>query len=436
MAYELSGILLERRRRRASRASRGPMLPRLSRFLFSTWWGWATVAAVVAVTLAAVAFVVLPSIPVLTAACELPLELRVLASPESYPAIQGAADQYSNEQLDDNGCRTVHLAVYPAPTGAVLRAFGQADHWAQPVDAAGSTDSPCPGAPTAPGASDPTTPVVESGMAGLSAPGRDIGPQPDIWFPDSTVDVQRAEECLPPGSVRFDEPVSVARSPLVWGVPDLRRAFSFPEQLQQLQELREAVTTAGLTLVRPNPTTSTAGLLHSVGLYKAVTDSPNGQLSPDGDRGAVQIIEDSLVEQGVTLADTADLLCNLDPEAPLPAVLVSERALLSYNLAELGCGDPESTRELVAYYPDDLIYLNYPLVKLTWLSQTGDEAQRDAAVEGFREWLLSPTGQQLLPQYGLRPTEQVVPQDLESYRKLQSGLESCLEEEQPDRRPE
>ncbi|MGH3905176.1 MAG: substrate-binding and vWA domain-containing protein [Pseudonocardiaceae bacterium] len=418
VANGLSGVLT-RRSRRAPRAARGPLLHRLSRFLSGTWWGRATIAA--AIVLLAVAAVVVPSITGSTA-CKPPRQLRVLASPESYPAIQDAADHYSRNRLDDDGCRTVHLTVYQATTDAVLRAFGLADHWAQSGDTIG-TDSPC--AANSPGAADPATPG-DSGQAGRPAPGRDVGPQPDVWFPDSILDVQRAKACLPPGSsaVSFADPVSVARSPLVLGVPEARPGFPSAGQLLPWENLLDYVNTAKLDLVRPNPTTSTAGLLHSVGIYETVTGSPKGQLPPDADLGAVRDIENSLFGEDMSVVDTEDLLCDLNPDQPVPAVLVSERALLSYNLGELpGCPVPPGQgRGLFAYYPADLLILDYPVVRLTWKSQTGDADQRRAAAQGFQDWLLSNAGQQLLTRHGLRPAREDVPQDpAELLAKPQGG---------------
>ena len=360
--------------------------------------------------------------------------MRVLASPESFPAIKGAADQYSGERLDDD-CRTVHLSVYQAPTDAVLRAFGQADQWVQPGGAAG-TGSPCTA--TEPIASEATTPDA-SGQTGLPIPSRDVGPQPDIWFPDSVLDVQRAKACLPPGSstVSFAAPVSVARSPLVLGVPEARRGFPSPGQLLPWRDLLDYVKTAKLNLIRPNPTTSTAGLLHSIGLYKAVTGL-DGQPPADGDLGAVRDIESSMVGQGVSMADTEDLLCDLKPDQPVPAVLVSERALLSYNMGELpGCPvAPGQGRHMLAYYPQGFLVLDYPAVQVTWASQTGDGDRRRAVTQGLQDWLLSDTGQHSLTRHGLRPAREDVTRDpADQVAKPQGGAWQDVPIDTVDRGP-
>jgi hypothetical protein len=354
----------------------------------------AVATACVLVLLGVLAIVALPlgSAPDPEAVCEPPLELRVLSSPEGYPAFRDAATTFADRQRDANGCRLIHPTVYPATTDAALRGFSQAAGWARPATgpARGGAGVPCPGVGGSPADRDEPA-------AGVM-PGRDIGPRPDVWFPDSTSDVDRAKCAAPASAVGFGEVTSVAWSPLVLGVFQPVGDQYFPGE-DDWASLTEKVTAADLDLVRPNPATSSAGLLHTVSLYEALDDVP--------------ALERGMTTDTLPLSDSVDLLCHLASVSypnQGPAVLVSETSLVNYNLGTLpDCPDgarPRSDTALQAHYPPDTPALDHPFVDLTWTDEPGSRARTDA-VAAFRQWLLSDDGQRTLAGAGLRPVRNV-----------------------------
>lgn len=345
---------------------------------------------VLAVTLLAASLVSAADLP---ASCSPPMELRVLASPEGSAAIQDASGEFEADSAA-GGCRRYHVTVYQAPTDVVLQAFSKAAEWA-------GGQKP---APTA--SADPTKDLV---------PGRDVGPQPDAWFPDSTVDVDRARAAIKDGAVALREPTSVATSPLVLAVPS-RVAGKFGDQQRLINwpDLQKSVGEAHLDMVRPSPITSTTGLLQTVALYQDIAGSPSGTpaaalssaLDSEAADKSIRDIEKFVAKQQYPLGDNNDLLCKLPQQAGSePALLVSEKAVLDYNLHRLpgtGCAilAPSASARLWALYPNGTPSLDHPFVEIDWSGQS--DGPRAEALRRFRDWLRGDRGQQVFASAGYR----------------------------------
>src|SRR4029079_6039574 len=143
---------------------------------------------------------------------------RVLASPEGYSAMTAAAEDYADGQRGAGECRQGHppedqggkhalsrrlaLPGSQAGTDAVRGGFARADGWAAPAAQPASTGNP-----------DPSCPAPRDEQAGPAPdPSRTVGRRPDVWFPDSIVDVERARRCVAPGAVRIGNPTPIAWS--------------------------------------------------------------------------------------------------------------------------------------------------------------------------------------------------------------------------------
>ncbi|NUR63462.1 MAG: solute-binding protein [Catenulispora sp.] len=321
--------------------------------------------------------------PTTTATCGTPLELRVIASPQSFQLTSAVADAFAAGETA-SGCRRYHLTVYQATTDSVLQALGQANDW---------TSATCQAS-------------KGNGSAACFVPSRDVGPQPDIWLPDSTADSDLATLRADKGAVRIVPMQSIAWTPLVAAVSK-SAGLSLGARQMDWHDLQSAVADAHLSLVRTDPTTSTTGLLQTAGLYSA--------LAPGLDPGQVKTVEDDTeqvgaVRSGLQLTDDEQLVCGTGqsgvPKLDGDALLISEKAMLDYDLGDakspVGRCAQASNSQLLAYYPSSTAILDHPLVRLDWTSQNGDRAARQQAVAAFQDWLLK-DGQSLVAHYHFRP---------------------------------
>jgi len=344
--------------------------------------------------------------PDTVAACPPPLELRVLASTENEAAIEAAAESFERstpaktpldrEGAESDGCRRVNITVYAAQTNQAVDAFAQAARWA---DGAAQGDA----------------------GTGRAFPLRDVGPQPDIWIPDSTTELARARQSVQRGTVVFGDAVPIASTSLVLGVPanTARRlvASSVAPEGTSWHRLVDAVsaTEQAPRLLRPNPAVSGTGLVHTLGLYLGYDGTVGARVTLPAERA--HALEAQFSAPGSSSGDSAELLCGLkrqpsDGEGVLlrdSAVLVSRKVLKDFNAGRLdgpGCATrvpPPAAEQLSAYHPAGVPDLDHPFVPVLW-GETADVVERDTAITRFRNWLLDPDeGGKALAEAGFDP---------------------------------
>jgi Ca-activated chloride channel homolog len=226
-------------------------------------------------------------------------------------------------------------------------------------------------------------------------PARDVGPRPDVWFPDSDVDVQRLEERIRTREIVEDTTIAV--SPVVLAVRSDARE-QLPEQVPPWPQIVEQADAGGLGVVRADPNISVLANVATAALY-----------GPDGTRGrgVERVIGRSLDRDRYPLADSPEVLCRYRQlETPEAAVVMSERDMVRFNrgLALGGsCGATDRPHvgadRLVALYPQDLAVAQQ-LVRFAW---TPEGSRRGLAVRDLQRWLGDEPGRRALEDAGLRP---------------------------------
>ncbi|MFF3765858.1 caspase family protein [Streptomyces sp. NPDC001922] len=355
--------------------------------------------------------------------CLPPLELRLMAGPETRAAVGHAVAAYLGSPANrvplgpDDGargdCRRTNITVYGAGTGETVDAFGATGAWAgQRADAGTGAPAPaasggaCPSASPAPQSAGPDG-AAQDGTGGneesalCADPLQDVGPQPDLVISGSSTELGRIQRQIArnPGPARVVPLGSAGYSPLVLAVPAalekkltaagvFRTGSSWDDLLDAMAEVAP-----GMPLLRPDPDTSGTGLQHTVGLYEA----RDGRLTGGADRDA-EGVERRLRQRTAPASDADGLLCGLDdPEPGEPrlgkaAALVSEKAVADFNLGSRpgsACDNSRPADEhsrLVAYYPAGVPALDLPLAEVRWKGAR-DAARRKAAVRNFRTWL-------------------------------------------------
>jgi len=346
------------------------------------------------------------------AACPPPLELRVLASTENESAIEAAAESFersnpaktplNRDDAEPDGCRRVNITVYAAQTNQVAEAFAQAARW--PYGAAQND--------TNTGRACEPAPEPDILINACAVPLRDVGPQPDIWIPDSTTELARVRQSTPTGTVTFDDPESIASTSLVLGVPtntarSLAAASIAPDETSW-RRLVDAVaaTDQAPRLLRPNPAMSGTGLAHTLGLYLGFDGTVDAGVTLPPERA--RALEAQFSAPGSSFGDSVELLCGLsrqpaDGEGVLlrnSAVLVSHKVLKEFNAGSLdrsGCAPrvPPPDEALSVYHPVGVPDLDIPFVPVIWAGTNAgdkdndDPIERTTAVERFRTWLLA-----------------------------------------------
>ena len=295
------------------------------------------------------------------ATCPVPVELRVLTSQEDLAAIQAAIPAF--EQVEPkyvgSACFAVQLTAYA------------------PYDA--------------PNAMQMAT-AFDSGWNSDALSG--IGPQPDIWIPDSTAEVDAVRSTLPPRGPELGQPRSIGYSPVVVAIPDQLVAADSLDGLEQGQSwstLYSYFTHLKIRLALPNPGLSETGLFEIAGFYGAISAT---------DR---RIIEAS----GNFPLDSQSLLCEASQPggAASTVYLVSEAAMADYNYsihdsAEDVCPTP-GTVQLKAFYPTGTATLDFPFTTVNWGGN--QDRQRRRYEDDFYNYLTNPTGGgSVLASQGLR----------------------------------
>ncbi|MCO5992749.1 vWA domain-containing protein [Actinoallomurus rhizosphaericola] len=345
--------------------------------------------------------------------CGAPMDLRVVAGPENAAALlTDAADRYVAEK-SRNGCRTVTVTVTAASSLDQLES-GLAGGWVGPDSSLDRLD-----------------------CAKLPSRLALLGPQPDIWIPESgeTVDWVRdrlghGDSCslaqnplrVEIGSVHATG--SIGSSPLVLGVfadadrPEVGGDAGQPSLAALLQAFTNYRLLDLKSVVRPSPDTSESALLSTPFLYRALRTAD--QTDED--------VERLLDHEPMAGGDATSLLCRFradDAAGKGPpsnaAVVLPESVLARYDHGDALRQDvscpwrvPSAKWQLYPFYTSDLPMLDYPFVHLRWPGQ--DTGRRNEAVEDFYHWLAK--GQST--REGLRTTAGRYPADSPYRKSLQS----------------
>jgi hypothetical protein len=310
-----------------------------------------------------------------TPVCAPPVQLRLLTDSDVRPTLASAVDAYlaSPANHDAHGCRRSGIDVNVPKSTDAVRGFQQSALWRTP----------------------PPT--------GDFQPQRDIGAQPDIWIPGSSVSVQRAAAGTGKRAARLDQLGPLAYTPLVLAVPDSFSSSPADRTGAPLSGLvsRLQILNKQAVVLRADPEYTDSAQLATVGLY----GTNAGEASP--------LVPRLLEQQAALLSppphDSHALMCSLaQGDASLAhnaAVLVPEQVMAQFNAptgehtpgcdtATLGVRYPE--------YPADVGMLDLPFVHVTWDGGDRDAQVRDVAVAAFHDWLTGPDGQRVFTSAGYR----------------------------------
>ncbi|MFM9449085.1 caspase family protein [Streptomyces acidiscabies] len=286
--------------------------------------------------------------------CAPPLHLRVLTDPDLEPVLTAAANTYteSEDNLRD-GCRRSGIGVYAASaTDAVTGLRERTNYWWRPT-----------------------------GREGDPQPQRDIGPQPDVWIPATRTDLERAAQ--DPDDQNSAQ-LRVEGGPFAYSPVVLAASGTVPGQRtgRPLATMAAALET---DVHRPDPESTDAALLATMGLYGEAADARAG--------------ERLVASAGPPARSAADLLCTASSDRR-SALLVPEFTLRNDADCPWGGLQPRT-----ALYPDDVPGLTPTFVRVTWTPADRDTEARDEAVRGFRDWLTGERGKAELGRYGLRSAD-------------------------------
>jgi hypothetical protein len=288
--------------------------------------------------------------------CPIPLELVVLTTPTKEATLRRLAVDFADQSAGP--CRRSSLTVFSVPSSSA---------------------------------------VVGALASGWLPDALRLGPQPAVWLPDATAEVERVNRAL--GTEELAPLGSIATSAVVAAVPRSATARLTGGRKVPWSSMVEWAnrTTPGsrLGIGRPDPTSSTAGLLATIGLHGAAGRSAN----PDAQRHAV---EQALDPVGDELAE----LCELGrPGGPARAVLVPEQAMVAYNTGVEFAGPcpgrpaANGQRLEAVYALDGTPVLDHPFVLLPAARQLPD---RERLARDLFAFLSSAPVQQELRQVGFR----------------------------------
>jgi von Willebrand factor type A domain len=304
--------------------------------------------------------------PALADGCPQASELRVLTSIDGLEPARDLARRYAQSTAERNpdnpGCPTVHPFVYAASTtAAAISALARS--W---------------------------------GDDGQQDPLVSLGPRPDVWLPDSTVDVRdvrdlaiRAKLSVP---VKDSDPIGLSPVVLATRLPVPGANGTAPTWPKLLSAVHHG---SGSALLVANPKTSSAGLLAAVGYLGGEAGKPL----------PLALARERVREIVVAGADTdgsAALLCQW-VSATAPAVPGSV-VVSSQTWRRFAAGDPPGracpgARILpVPVVPAGTPVLDHPYVKFHWSTPA-----QSSVVKGFQEWLSGTSGRDALTAVGLEP---------------------------------
>jgi hypothetical protein len=289
-------------------------------------------------------------------------ELRLLTTPAGLASYQELARRYERYTADQNRdhphCPTEHLYVYDARPDLVGAAL--IHRWSPNGDL---------------------------------VPDVVLGPQPDAWLPESTVDVRAVQDLA--GRSRLRDPVrasrSIGSSALVlasWAPID-----GLPASAATWPQAVGAVIGSGARLLAPDPQASTAGLF----AMSTYLRGASGPVELNEARRREQLIDRS---GAVLRDDDVATLCRFaGADGPgNRAVITSRQTWQRYvdgqYLGEACLVGAGQGGHFVALA--DSPVLDHPLVDLDWTSDT-----RRAALGAFLNWLASSAGDDAREAIGL-----------------------------------
>jgi Ca-activated chloride channel family protein len=334
--------------------------------------------------------------------CTTPVEVPVVASPETFETATALAQAFELATARaGHGCPSASFSVYSAEATDVQRAL--LDRWS----------------------------VLDTGDPAPVDYLRDLGPQPQIWMPDSTVDVDRLTVLINRTGVAspLGTPTIYSWSPLVLAVPKSR---VLPEPAAgDWRDLLGVYTGSGFDVVRPDSNTSIAGQLSLTATYSEQQVWSFSQLK------AAQAVEALLTagkqQAGYPLGDTAALLRQYQTSSctavPRIALILPEQFALRPKFADrqvradLGCPGTAGSRGLRAVQPLDTPILNHPVVPLTWDAAANSGAARVSA--DFARWLTTDAGKQAIEATGLHAGDRRSP-EARSPARVTPGLDPAL----------
>lgn len=301
-------------------------------------------------------------------ACGDPIDLRVVAAPETVTALRAAAGKYEQER-----CRNATISVVPEPSLKGME-IGFSHGWA-----------------------DSTVPSSDITLD---------GPQPDIWIADSRIIAKGLQLSNSDGEeASLEIGKTVASSPVVIGLFRKEAAGAEGVNIAQdgipdgrsLSDLfinldRDGIGAGISHMLRAVPDTSEAALLATPALYGAAEDLHDKRVEQE------QIgLPERVLKSARAFPDGTSMLCYLrgpqkrgaHPDAA--TVMLPEQAVYDYDRGQ-PLGDsclPAKTppdRLLYPYYASGLPGLDYTFVHVRWPGQ--DDAERYNTVEDFQQWLV------------------------------------------------
>lgn len=254
---------------------------------------------------------------------------------------------------------------------------------------------------------------------------------PTIWSPASTIWTDQVS-IVAGESVYNSDPVSFAKTPVVYGVPEgMAKALGYPDKeisMKDLEKLvREGWGSVGkdnwgdFKIAKTNPNTSTTGLSALLMQSYAANDKAKDLTVDDVDKASdfSKSFESGAIHYGDTTGKVLTTLYNKTQNGAggnyVSAVALEETSLVNYNK-----GNPDShvvqpgetltppKEKLVAVYPSEgSMWSDNPAVVLntSWV----DEEEKVAG-QAFLDFLQTDVAQNSLADYGFRSVNDSVDQ--------------------------